>query len=47
MNADKGPDIFGLSDRSPGGGWSPPVVFGMIPSCALVPVALCGVLPSR
>jgi hypothetical protein len=24
MNADKGPDIFGLFVRSPGGGWSPP-----------------------
>ena len=35
MNADKGPDIVGLSEMSPGGGWSPPSLFGMIPSCGV------------
>ena len=41
MNAGKGPDIFGLSGRFPGGGWPPPLLFG----CAQHGRCLAGVSP--
>lgn len=47
MNAGKGPDIFGLSGRFPGGGWPPPLLFGIVLRCGLVPAALCGLSPGR
>lgn len=47
MNADKGLEILGLSEVSPGDGWSPPSLFGMAAHCKLVPVALCGLLAVR
>jgi hypothetical protein len=47
MNTDKEPDILGLSGLSPGGSWSPPLLFGMVLRSELVPLALCGLSPSR
>lgn len=34
--------MSGLSERPPGGGWSPPHLFGIVLRCKPVPVALCG-----